>query len=294
MPRFWARGRPSMTAIKSGKPGQGPRRDRQLRRHRGGGRQVLGRAGAALARQFQDRLGEAAQADRARARHRQARRRRREHGARPARPEARQGHRRRRAGSDRGQARRALPAGRLADGLRHAIEHERQRGDLEPGDRDAGRRARLQEAGAPQRPRQHEPVVERHLSDGHAHRLRGGDPASAAAGAAPSAQGARCEGEGVGAHHQDRPHAHAGRDAADAGPGVLRLRRAGGERHRAHRIDAAGPDAAGAGRHRRRHRPQRAQGLRREGGRAHRRDHRPCPSPPRPTSSRRSPRTTPW
>ena len=29
---------------------------------------------------------------------------------------------------------------------------------------------RLQEAGPPQRPRQHEPVVERHLSDGHAHR----------------------------------------------------------------------------------------------------------------------------
>ena len=157
------------------KSGPRPHRDRQLRRHRGGGRQVLGRAGAALARQLQDRLGEAAQADRARARHRQARRGRGEHGARPARPEARQGDRRRRAGGDRGQARRALPAGRLADGLRHAVEHERQRGDLEPGDRDAGRRDGLQEAGASQRPRQHEPVVERHLSDGHAHRLRGGD-----------------------------------------------------------------------------------------------------------------------
>ena len=89
----------------------------------------------------------------------------------------------------------------------------------------------LQEARASQRPRQHEPVVERHLSDGHAHRLRGGDPASAAAGAAPSAQGARRQGQGVGAHHQDRPHAYAGRHAADAGPGVLRLRHAGGERH---------------------------------------------------------------
>ena len=30
----------------------------------------------------------------------------------------------------------------------------------------------LQEAGAPERPRQHEPVVERHLPDGHAYRLR--------------------------------------------------------------------------------------------------------------------------
>ena len=30
----------------------------------------------------------------------------------------------------------------------------------------------LEEAGPSQRPRQYEPVVERHLSDGHAHRLR--------------------------------------------------------------------------------------------------------------------------
>ena len=170
----------------------------------------------------------------------------------------------------------AFPAGRVADRLRHAVEHERQRGDLEPRDRDAGRRDGLQEARAPQRPRQHEPVVERHLSDGHAHRLRGGDPASSAARAAASAQGARRQGEGVGAHHQDRAHAYAGRHADHAGPGVLRLRHAGGERHPAHRIDAAGPDAAGPGRHRRRHRPQRAHRLRREGGGAHRRDHGPA------------------
>ena len=299
-----ARGRPFIELLCQGKSNddrqqariyrQGPRRDRQLRRHRGGRRQILGRAGAALARQFQDRLGEAAQVDRARARHRQARRRRSQHGARPARPEARQGHRRRRAGGDRRQARRALPAGRVADGLRHAVQHERQRGDLEPGDRDAGRRDGLQEAGASQRPRQHEPVVERHLSDGHAHRLRGGDPPPPAAGAAPSAQGARRQGEGVGAHHQDRPHAHAGCDAAHAGPGVLRLRHAGGERHQAHRIDAAGPDAAGARRHRRRHRPQRARKASpRRSPRASPRSPA-CPSPARPTSSRRWPRTTPW
>ncbi len=54
------------------------------------------------------------------------------------------------------------------------------------------------------------------------------------------------------------------------------------------------PDAAGAGRHGGRHRPQRAGGLRREGGRAHRRASPACPSPPRPTSSRRWPRTTRW
>ena len=52
------------------------------------------------------------------------------------------------AGGDRGQARRSFPARRLADGLGHAIEHERQRGDLEPRDRDAGRRDGLEEARA--------------------------------------------------------------------------------------------------------------------------------------------------
>ncbi len=36
-------------------------------------------------------------------------------------------------------------------------------------------------------------------------------------------------------HHQDRPHPHPGRDAADARPGILRLYPAGRERHRAHR-----------------------------------------------------------
>ena len=110
-------------------------------------------------------------ADRARARHRQARRGRSQHGAAAARPQDRRGDRQGRAGGDRRQARRPFPAGRLADRLGHAVEHERQRGDLQPGDRDARRRDGLEEAGPSQRPRQYEPVVERHLSDGHAHRL---------------------------------------------------------------------------------------------------------------------------
>ena len=42
------------------------------------------------------------------------------------------------------------------------------------------------------------------------------------------------------AHHQDRPHAYAGRHAPDAGAGVLRLRHAGRQRHQPHRDDAAG------------------------------------------------------
>ena len=40
------------------------------------------------------------------------------------------------------------------------------------------------------------------------------------------------EGEGVRQDRQDRPHAHPGRDAADARPGIFRLRRAGRKRHR--------------------------------------------------------------
>ena len=41
-------------------------------------------------------------------------------------------------------------------------------------------------------------------------------------------------------HHQDRPHPHAGCDAADARPGILRLYPASRERHRPDRADAAG------------------------------------------------------
>jgi hypothetical protein len=79
--------------------------------------------------------------------------RRNQHGPRQDGRRAWQGDRRRRAGSDRRQARRPLPAGRLADRLRHPVQHERQRGDLQPRHRDAGRRDGLQEAGPPQRPR---------------------------------------------------------------------------------------------------------------------------------------------
>src|SRR5271169_1143443 len=49
------------------------------------------------------------------------------------------GHRKLGAGGDRGQARFAFPALGLADRLGHAIQHERQRGDIEPRHRDAGR-----------------------------------------------------------------------------------------------------------------------------------------------------------
>ena len=54
-----------------------------------------------------------------------------------------------------------------------------------------------------------------------------------------AARHARCESRGVRRHRQDRPHASAGRHAAHAGAGVLRLRRAARSRARAHRAALA-------------------------------------------------------
>ena len=112
----------------------------------------------------------------------------------------------------------------------------------------------------PERPRQPEPVVERQLSDRDAH--RGGDARSPTAlmpALAAPARRARRQGEAVRPHRQDRPHPHAGRDAAHARPGVLRLCGAGRARHRPHRGGARTQlYRAGAGRHRGRHRAQRA------------------------------------
>ena len=107
-----------------------------------------------------------------------------------------------------------------------------------------------------------------HIACCRAHRPR------SAAGAEASACGAGDEDGRVRAHHQDRPHAHPGRDAADARPGVFGLCGAGRLVDQAHRADAAGAVRAGAGRHRRRHGPQRAGRLRRTGCRQDRSDHR--------------------
>ena len=92
-----------------------------------------------------------------------------------------------------------------------------------------------------------------------------------AAGARPS--GARAGGQGAGLreHHQDRPHAFAGRHARHAGPGVFRLRDPGALRHRAREGRAAAHLYAGAGRHGGRHGPElphRLRGEIRRGGRA--------------------------
>ena len=68
-----------------------------------------------------------------------------------------------------------FPLARVADRFRHADEHERQRGDLEPRDRAGRRRDGLEEARSSQRSRQHVAVVERHVPDGDARRRRAGD-----------------------------------------------------------------------------------------------------------------------
>ena len=64
------------------------------------------------------------------------------------------------------------------------------------------------------------------------------------------------EGKGVRKDRQDRTDPHSGCDAADARPGIFRLRRAGRERHRAAARRGEGSVSSGAGRNRRRHRPQ--------------------------------------
>ena len=95
-------------------------------------------------------------------------------------------------------------------------------------------------------------------------------------------------------HHQDRPHPSAGRDAADAGPGVLGLRDPDRLRHRAREGGAAAglstwPRAA------RRSAPgstPRRASPRRSPPRWQRSP--ACRSSPRPTSSRPWPRTTRW
>ena len=75
-------------------------------------------------------------------------------------------------------------------------------------------------------------------------------------------------------HRQDRPHPHAGRDAAHAGPGMVRLRRHARRRSRADRGRAEGRVSAGARRHRGRHRHQRGARLCRSGGGGDREAHR--------------------
>ena len=81
---------------------------------------------------------------------------------------------------------------------------------------------------------------------------------------------------GVERHRQDRPHPHAGRHAADAGPGMVRLCRHAGGRSGADRRRAEGRVPSRARRHGGRHRHQLGARLCRGGGGRDRQAHRPA------------------
>ena len=192
----------------------------------------------------------------------QAGRRAGECADRRTRPEDRRGHPAGGRGSRSRRPRQPVPPSHLADRVGHPVEHERQRGDRRPRQRDSHRQARRQGAGPPQRPGQQEPVVERQLPDRDAHCRRPGCAHEAAPGAPDHARAPCRPGEALGLDRQDRPHAPARRDPADARAGILRLRRADLRLHRAGRKRTSARHAARAGRHGGRHWPERAQGLR--------------------------------
>ena len=89
----------------------------------------------------------------------------------------------------------------------------------------AGTATRQQDAGAPQRPRQHVAIVERHIPLGDVHRRRGERERAAAAGGYRPARRDRGKGRGMEGHRKDRPHPHAGCHADHTGAGMVRLRR---------------------------------------------------------------------
>ena len=148
------------------------RRGRRARRSSGAGGPFVGRADPALPAQLPSRrravpLGPAGDP---RVRPLEEMRGAGEPRARPTAEGEGRSHRPRRAGGDRRQARRRVSAGRVSDRLRHPVQHERQRGDRQPGHPDRRRRHRIEEADPSQRRRQSQPVVQRHVPDRDAYR----------------------------------------------------------------------------------------------------------------------------
>ena len=82
----------------------------------------------------------------------------------------------------------------LADRERHPDEHERERGHLEPRDRDGGRHDRVQEADPPERRREPVAVVERRVPDRDERRRRDDRPELGAARGEGAARRPRREG----------------------------------------------------------------------------------------------------
>ena len=127
-----------------------------------------------------------------------------------------------------GKQRRPVRGGRpVPDRLRHLHQHERQRGDREPRDRAARRRDRLAQAGPPERPRQHLPVLQRRDPERDPARRADRHQGRPDPGPGEAPGGAGAEGRGADAGHQDRPHPPPGRHAGPARAGVPGVRRPG-------------------------------------------------------------------
>ncbi len=155
----------------------GPYRTRFARRGAGPGRPPVGGPDAALLDLLPDRhrplsLGPPGHPG---ARHPEEMRGRRQRHARPVAGRQGRPHRGGRPGGDRRTLGRRVPAGGVPDGIGHPDQHERQRGDRQSRDPPCRRPTRLQDADQPERRRQPRSIVERRLSDRHAHRHRGGD-----------------------------------------------------------------------------------------------------------------------
>eukprot|EP00166_Cyanidium_caldarium_P006340 ctg_902.g399 len=127
---------------------------------------------------------------------------------------------------------------------------------LQPGDRDAGWRARFQTPGASERSCESRPEQQRHLPDGDA---RGGGAADRAAAVAIDvvvARGVGGEATRVCRGGEDRAHAPARRRAADARTGIQRLRATVDVRGAACAGHPGARSPAGHRRHRCGHRPE--------------------------------------
>ncbi|CAB3775240.1 hypothetical protein LMG29542_08622 [Paraburkholderia humisilvae] len=176
----------------------------------------------------------------------------------------------------RGPASRHVSATRLDDRQRHAVQHERKRGDLEPL-LPAGRHTAGQQApGSSERSREHVAVVERLVSVGDVHRRgRQYDRAPDSRGP-PAARCDRREGHRMGGHREDRPHAYAGCDTAHARAGMVRLCGHAAGQSRPARCCAARRLSSCARRHGGRHRHQRRARVRGSRGGRNRDAHRPA------------------
>ena len=147
----------------------------------------------------------------------------------------------------------------------------------------------------PQRPRQRQPVQQRHLPDLDPRGRDRGDHPRPGPRPGPPRSGARGQGRGVQGRRQGRPDPPDGRHAGDARPGARRVRRRGPARHRAARVGPATGRGAPPRRYGGGHRDQHPRGVRGEGDRGARRvDGAAVHRGPRTTSRHRARATLSW